>query len=110
MLKPRSESSITRTIQKYLQKTGAWEYKTMGSPYTRTGVPDLLVCYKGVFIGLEIKVPGEDPTKIQQFEIAMIKKAGGISLSVSCLRTVQDIIEKIDTMKEGKHETNLSRH
>lgn len=42
------------------------------------GIPDIIGCYKGRFVAIELKVGNNKPTKIQFFIMDLIKKAGGI--------------------------------
>lgn len=53
--------------------------KQYGSVYTRAGVPDFLVCYAGLFGGLEIKREGERSTRKQMHELELINARGGLA-------------------------------
>lgn len=53
------------------------------------GLPDLIVCYKGKFIGIEVKVPGKNATPRQLFVHQQIRKAGGIAFVARCVEDVQ---------------------
>ena len=65
-------------VRKYLESKGAYVLKYVGGSQTKTGVPDLLVCYKGKFIALETKAPkGDDTKKLQIRNIDWIREAGG---------------------------------
>ncbi len=52
------------------------------------GTPDLLVCYKGFFIAIEVKRPGENSTLIQLEQQRQWRKAGAL---VFVARGVLDI-------------------
>jgi len=41
------------------------------------GIPDLLCCVDGLFIGIEVKRPGKKATPAQALIIDRIRKAGG---------------------------------
>lgn len=41
------------------------------------GYPDLFLCVRGHFIGAEIKIPPDKPTKMQIYRLKRIEKAGG---------------------------------
>jgi Holliday junction resolvase len=45
--------------------------------YGRSGVPDIVGCYKGVFFAIECKAGAGKPTALQLKNIAQIIKAGG---------------------------------
>lgn len=50
-----SEADFSRKLQKILRSRGWWVVKYHASQYTPKGIPDLICCYKGHFIGLELK-------------------------------------------------------
>jgi len=112
----RSERSITKAIQKYLKSIGVWEYKVLGTAYSRSGIPDLLCCYRGFFIGFEVKVPGGKPSKLQEYEIEQIRKSGGSAGIVYSIDDVKKAIEAIDKglenleKRKAAYEAYISRH
>lgn len=82
---------------------GSWVFKVVGSPYQMTGVPDLLICVKGMLAGVEVKFvrPGESPehareraTPGQRVQIARINAAGGIAGVATSAEEALDIIER----------------
>ncbi len=54
-------------------------YKIHGSPYQERGIPDLVGCINGRFVALEVKRPGEKPTKYQENQLQAIGTAGGVT-------------------------------
>lgn len=83
-----NETQVVAAIKRRILKVwpGSWVLKVAGGPYQEPGVPDLLVCVQGQFIGLEVKhqKPGESRqhalgrASVQQHEqIRRIWKAGG---------------------------------
>lgn len=73
-----SEKNFENRVKKYLNEKGAYVIKYWGGGnFTRSGVPDLLVCYRGHFIGLEIKAENGKPSELQLHHLEQIKKAGG---------------------------------
>ena len=68
-------------IKHELKKRGAWWIKYWGGGvYTRKGVPDLLVCYKGRFIAIEVKSDTGEISDAQRSEMAKIEEFGGIGV------------------------------
>lgn len=61
----------------------------------RVGQPDFLCCVppRGILLGLECKLPGEEPTEDQWREIKAIKAAGGIAWVVHSLAEVKSLFE-----------------
>lgn len=43
------------------------------------GTPDILGCYKGTFVAIELKDGDEKPTELQIYNLQMILKAKGLS-------------------------------
>lgn len=82
------ESALQRQIIAYLREQGAYVFKVVGSPYQQRGTPDLLVCWHGRFIGIELKVPEQEATPMQNHEIYKIQKAGGRGAVVKSLGDV----------------------
>ena len=66
-------------IKTYLKSIGAYFIKTHGDRFSKIGVPDLIVCYKGLFIGIELKAPNGKPSELQLYNLREIEKSGGIS-------------------------------
>jgi hypothetical protein len=59
----------------------AFIIKTVGGPYQQGGLPDLLLCMKGVFVGIEAKNSDTaDPTPRQEDALRRIHAAGGLAL------------------------------
>lgn len=79
MMMTMNETQFKEKIQKYLNKIGAYHVKQHGSVFTRAGIPDILVCYHGKFIGLELKVGSNKTSVLQDYEIEQIIKSGGIA-------------------------------
>lgn len=71
---------ITKALKKEARARGheLFIFKVHGHEQQMSGVPDLLACYRGRFIGLEVKMPGNYPSKIQEYRIAQIMAAGGV--------------------------------
>ena len=86
------ESALQRQIIAYLRGQGAYVFKVVGSPLQQRGTPDLLVCWQGKFIALEIKAPGEKATLLQDHEIHKIREAGGQGLVVQSIEDVGIIL------------------
>lgn len=52
------------------------------SMYSHKGIPDLLLCYKGLFIGIEVKTEKGKTSKLQEIELKKIEDANGISMVI----------------------------
>lgn len=57
---------------------GAYVYKPQGGMFGNTGAPDCYMCWRGIFIGIEIKAEGGKLTTLQINHLNRIIAAGGI--------------------------------
>ena len=74
------------------------------TPYGVSGVPDIICCYKGRFLGLEAKLPGSRLTPLQRRALEKINRAGGIARRVESVEDVKAVIERADReAREGVH-------
>lgn len=85
------ESVLQSKIMKWLESQGAWVAKYPGGRYAKNGTPDILCCLDGRFYAFEVKVGNNKPSKIQEFQMQMIKAAGGVAAPVWSLEDVQGL-------------------
>lgn len=71
------EARLGRQIRKALEERGAFMFKIHGSSLMMAGLPDLIGVWRGRFIAVEVKMPGNHPSKIQEHVIGKIRAAGG---------------------------------
>lgn len=103
MAKMTPESKVKRDVTTMLKNRGAYYfYPVAGALGARAGIPDIIVCYRGWFIGIECKAGRGKPTDYQLNQIDAIQKAGGIAFVVNELniKAVQDIMDDIDKYEE----------
>lgn len=76
---------------KFLEKLKAkspreiWYFKTHGEPMQVRGIPDVLMCYFGLFFCIEFKIKRHGKiavTPYQQYTLECITKANGIDLVI----------------------------
>ena len=76
-----TEKSFENKVKKFLEEQGCWFLKYWGgAAYTKAGIPDLLVCCNGHFLGVEIKAPDGRPSPLQIYNLNKIDEAGGIAV------------------------------
>ena len=51
--------------------------------FGRSGVPDIICCVRGKFLGIECKAGDNKPTALQEKEMQSIRDAGGKTLVVN---------------------------
>lgn len=91
------EKAYENKIRRILTDRGAWVLKTWSNGIQRSGVPDLIVCYKGHFLGLEIKAKGGKVSELQAWNIEGIRKAGGQAMAVFP-NDFDDLINLLDSL------------
>ena len=91
----KEETNLQRKVQDYLESIGAYHFKVHGSAYMKAGIPDIISCYKGRFIGIECKVGKNKPSKLQEEHRDMILKARGIHILAYKLEDVEKIFENL---------------
>ena len=92
------EKRFEERVKSLLKDRGAWVLKTWSGGYQRAGVPDLLVCYKGRFLGIELKAERGRVSSLQQVELRDIRQSGGIGIILrpSHLVDFENLLDSID--------------
>ncbi|MET0886202.1 MAG: hypothetical protein ABWX92_07100 [Mycetocola sp.] len=90
MSEPVNETGQVKAIVKALRKEwpDIYIWKVHGGEYQESGIPDLCICLRGLYIAIEVKHkrPGESETHareratdLQRIQIARTNKAGGMA-------------------------------
>lgn len=96
MPKQHKEQDIQTSIINYIKSIGGLPIKqNQIGIYAQAGVPDLLVCCYGRFVGIEVKRPGQKPKPIQNAFLDAINKAGGIGFWADNLDIVKEKLSEI---------------
>ena len=61
-----------------------------------SGIPDILACYKGYFIGLELKVYPNKTSKIQEYVMKQIKASKGYAVICYSVEDAMIVFKSID--------------
>lgn len=107
-----AEKSFEKEVKSFLKEYDCWLIKYWGGgEFTKSGVPDLLVCCNGYFLGVELKAANGKPSKLQQWNIQQIREAGGIGIILypSKFYMFKDMISDLAKDQDGefwyKHQT-----
>lgn len=84
------ESKVKAAIKRWLTKEGFYWFSAAAGPYSIHGVPDIIVCANGNFVGIEVKAPGKEThtTANQKLHLKRIRDNGGIDIVASSVDTV----------------------
>tara|TARA_R110000787_G_scaffold60667_3_gene137547 strand:- start:7134 stop:7424 length:291 start_codon:yes stop_codon:yes gene_type:complete len=91
------EGKVKRVVTKQLREMGAYYFFPATGGYGRSGVPDIVGCYKGSFFGIECKAGKNTPTALQEKNLRDIEYAGGFQVVVNeeNMRDVEGLISGI---------------
>ena len=77
------EAKVKKKVVRILKDAGAYYFYPVTGGYGRSGVPDVVACLGGYFLGIECKAGKNKPTPLQEKELADIIKAGGVSCVIN---------------------------
>jgi Holliday junction resolvase len=90
------EAKVKRRITAKLKDMGAYYFYPMTGGYGRSGVPDIVGCYRGMFFGIEVKAGKNKPTALQMRNLQEIEAQDGIALVVN-----EDNVSRVEEYLNG---------
>lgn len=98
-----NEAALTTKIRLACKKRGAYIFKARGDPRQTKGVPDLVMCYQGSFVAMEVKVPGRERTltKNQAENIKRIGEAQGYAAVVTTVKQAMEILDEVEEWNDS---------
>ena len=94
------EKNFEMRLRRWLDQQGVWHVKFFANRNTRSGVPDILACVNGRFVGIEVKGPGGKPSPLQLYHIGKIWESGGVGVVV-WPEDFDRLKELVGRLKEG---------
>jgi Holliday junction resolvase len=90
------EAKVKASVTAILKEFGAYYFSPMTGGFGRSGVPDIICCYRGFFIAIECKAGKNKPTALQEREMAKVNSAGGTAVLIneSNVHTVRAILKE----------------
>jgi len=107
------EGRVKKRVRQLLSDRGArlWHYMPMQNGMGVVGIPDLVCCYRGIFVAIETKAPMKTPTTEvqrwnkatpnQQHQLTGIRRAGGYAIVADDVEQVRQLLDKIDVTLGG---------
>lgn len=92
------ESKVKKKVTEQLKKMGAYYFYAFTGGYGRSGVPDIIGCYRGYFFGIECKAGSNKPTPLQEKNIQEIRDAGGVAFVIN-ETNIDEVIKWMDGLK-----------
>jgi hypothetical protein len=89
------EGKVKDAVRKFLKAKGVWYYQPVQNGMGQVGIPDFICCYKGTFIAIETKAPGNlgGVTANQARVITAIKEHGGLAVVVDDVAALQPVFD-----------------
>ena len=88
------EKKVKDKVTKLLKSMGIYYFSPATHGFGRSGVPDLICCYNGLFVGIECKAGNNTPTALQEKEMQAIRTAGGYTFVIN-EQTIEQLAEKL---------------
>lgn len=98
------EGKVKAKVTKALKAMGAYYCFPVTGGFGASGVPDILICYRGRFVAIECKAGKGRVTALQQSNLDAIVRAGGVALVIAEAQAdfvEQLILEAINERKEN---------
>jgi len=94
-----TEQKIQTKIIDYLRSVGAYVVKVVKA--SKAGVPDLIACYNGRFIAIEVKKEGGRVSSIQEYNLEKIIEAQGLAIIAYRVEDVKSVIKYLENGYEN---------
>ena len=92
------EKKVKDKVVELLKQHGAYYFYPVTSGFGTSGVPDIVACHRGTFIGIECKAGGNKPTALQEKNLQLIAESGGVALVINetNVGTVAELLTQLD--------------
>ena len=90
------EKKVKNQVVKLLKQYNIYYFFPATGGYGRSGVPDIVCCVSGQFLGIECKAGTNPPTALQVRELENIALANGLAVVVN-----ENTIDALDTVLEN---------
>jgi Holliday junction resolvase len=90
-------ADLVVAIHRMLRRRGAWTVQLGSETAVRRGAPQMLACYAGRFLAIEVKAPrGPGPTRTQRLQLEALDRAGAITLVARSVCEVEALLDDLD--------------
>jgi Holliday junction resolvase len=77
------EKKVKDKVRKLLKEHGVYNFMPATHGFGRSGVPDIIACFNGRFIAIETKAGKGTTTALQERELDLIRKSGGVAMVIN---------------------------
>ena len=96
-----SEAKVKKQVTRQLDAMGAYYFYPVTGGYGKSGVPDIVGCYKGLFFGIECKAGKNKTTPLQQLALDSISKQGGLALVIN-EDNIGEVVKSLNQIPFGR--------
>ena len=86
------EKKVKTRLKKQLDELGIYHFSPFQAGMGRAGIPDVIGCYRGLFVAFECKAGNGKTTALQERELNAIRTARGLAFVIN--------EENVDNIKE----------
>lgn len=99
----QAESKLSRKIMQALEREGVFCFKVHGSAHMMSGLPDIIACVDGTFVGFETKMPGKrgNVSEVQRLVHTKIAEARGH------VEVVTSAVEALEFVEAWRHNRRM---
>ena len=94
------EAKVKRVVTEQLRSVGAYYFFPATGGYGKSGVPDIVGCFRGKFFGIECKAGKNKPTLLQEKNLNDIKLNHGIALVIN-ETNIDDVLSVLKERTKG---------
>lgn len=77
------EGKVKARLKKHLDAMGIYHFSPFQAGMGRAGIPDVIGCYRGLFVAFECKAGKGKTTALQEREINAIRTAKGLAFVIN---------------------------
>jgi Holliday junction resolvase len=92
------EAKVKKKVTSILKEHGAFYFTPVTGGFGHSGIPDIVACFNGKFVGIECKAGDKKPTALQNKVLEDIRNARGFALVVN-ESNLQDVVDVINFIK-----------
>jgi hypothetical protein len=105
------EGRVKDAIKRQLKAMGAWYFMPVSNGMGQVGIPDIIICYRGLFVAIEAKAPGKRNavTENQKRVIEAIRTAHGYAWVVDDVNDLPILFNALDVtlkLENGNDQIN----
>lgn len=93
------EAKVKKKVVEMLKQRGVYWFYASTHGYGTSGVPDIVACYHGKFLGIEVKSDARKnpPTALQQHNLEKIAESKGVALVIDAhnLHILEETLESL---------------